>query len=143
MEPIGTTGLCTLAYYGAGCRPNEGRYRGVLSRAMEYMLSRQQPNGDYKDNDLIGGYNRPIALQAYAEAAIASGSDEYLSFVQRGVDFLAAIQAKKGGWRYRVVDNANDTSVVSWVLFASKAAQKAGVKRAAVHLRGRRHRAVG
>ena len=128
MEPIGTTALCTLTYFGAGCSPNEGRYRGVLARAMEYMLSRQQANGDYTPNDLIGGYNRPLALQAYAEAAIASGSDELLPFIQRGVDFLACIQAKKGGWRYRVVDNANDTSVVSWVLFASKAAEKAGVK---------------
>ncbi len=52
-------------------------------------------------------------------------SQEYLPFVQRGVDFLANIQADKAGWRYRVVDNANDTSVVAWVLFASKAAEKA------------------
>ena len=126
MDPCGMTALCTLAYFGAGCGPSKGRYRGVVSRAMEYLLSRQMPNGDYAENDLIGGYNRPIVLQAYAEAEMASIEDpQYLPFVQRGVDFLASIQAEKGGWRYRVVDNANDTSVVAWVLFASKAAEKA------------------
>ncbi len=92
------------------------------------MLSRQQPDGDYSPNDLIGGYNRPIALQAFAEAAYSAGDPQYLPFVQRGVDFLTVIQAKKGGWRYRVVDNANDSSVVAWVLFAAKAATKAGAR---------------
>ncbi len=62
MDPVGTTALCTLAYFGAGCSPSGGRYRGVLARALEYLLSRQMPIGDYAANDLIGGYNRPIAL---------------------------------------------------------------------------------
>lgn len=125
-DPVGTTALCALAYFGAGCTPTKGRYRGVLARAMEYLLARQMANGDYEDNDLIGGYNRPLVLQAYSEAAMSSAeSQEYLPFVQRGVDFIANIQSDKGGWRYRVVDNANDTSVVAWVLFASKAAEKA------------------
>ena len=52
-------------------------------------------------------------------------SQEFLPFVQRGVDFLANIQADKGGWRYRVVDNANDTSVTAWVLFGAKHAEHA------------------
>lgn len=128
MEPIGMSSLCTLSFFGAGYVPYEGRYGGVLARAMEYMLSRQQPNGDYTANDLIGGYNRPIALQAYAEAYHVTQDPIYLPYVQRGVDFLAAIQAKKGGWRYRVVDNANDSSVVAWVLFAAKSAKRAGCK---------------
>jgi HEAT repeat protein len=128
FDPVGYSAMCTLAYFGAGCSPARGRYRGVVSRAMDYLLSRQMTNGDYADDDLIGGYNRPIALQAYAEAALASTAtdgQEYLPFVQRGVDFIASIQSEKAGWRYRVVDNANDTSVVAWVLFASRAAEKA------------------
>jgi HEAT repeat protein len=128
-EDIGTTSLCVLAYFGAGCGPTKGRYRGVLASAVEYLLTRQMANGDYFPNDLIGGYERPLALQAYAEASLAAVEDpQYLPFMQRGVDFLANIQADKGGWRYRVVDNANDTSVVAWVLFACKAAEKAHAK---------------
>jgi hypothetical protein len=126
MEDVGITSLCSLAFFGAGCGQAKGRYSGVLSRAMEYLLSRQMANGDYKKDDLIGGYNRPLALQAYAEAQLASVEDQtFLPYIQRGVDFIASIQAEKGGWRYRVVDNANDSSVVAWVLFASKAAEKA------------------
>ncbi len=128
MDPVGVTALCALAYYGAGCSPAAGRYRGVLSRAMEYLLSRQMADGDYAPNDLIGGYNRPLALQAYAEAYAATHDAGYVPFVQRGVDFLTCIQAAKGGWRYRVVDNANDSSVVAWVLFAAKSAEKAGAR---------------
>jgi hypothetical protein len=128
MESIGVTSLCTLAFFGAACEPGKGRYGGVLDRAMQFLLARQMPNGDYVPNDLIGGYNRPVALQAYAEAANVTRDPQYLPYVQRGVDFLACIQADKGGWRYRVVDNANDTSVVAWVLFGAKSAEKAGAR---------------
>lgn len=125
-EDVGTTSLCTLAYFGAGCGPSKGRYRGVLARAMDYLLSRQMADGDYLKNDLIGGYNRPLVLQAYSEASLASVENaEYGPYIQRGVDLIASIQSEKGGWRYRKVDNANDSSVVAWVLFASKAAEKA------------------
>jgi HEAT repeat protein len=126
FDCVGVSGLCTLAFFGAACEPGKGRYGGVLDRAMEYMLSRQLPLGDYVDNDLIGGYNRPIALQAYAEASNVTHDPQYLPFIQRGVDFLACIQAEKGGWRYRVVDNANDTSVTAWVLFGAQHAAHAG-----------------
>lgn len=128
MNDVGISSLCTLAFFGAACEPGKGRYAGVLERSMEYLLSRQMPSGDYQPNDLIGGYNRPLALQAYSEASAVTKDPEYAPFIQRGVDFLACIQASKGGWRYRVVDNANDTSVVAWVLFAAKGAEKAGAK---------------
>src|SRR5262249_21995841 len=96
----------------------------------EYLLARQMPNGDYEPNDLIGGYNRPLCLQAFSEASKATGyaDNEYTPFIQRGIDFIANIPADQGGWRYRVVDNANDSSVVAWVLFAAKAAESAHVK---------------
>ncbi len=126
FDCVGVSGLCVLAFFGAACEPEKGRYGGVLHRAMEYMLSRQLASGDYVANDLIGGYNRPLALQAYAEAANVTHDPQYKGYIQRGVDFMACIQAEKGGWRYRVVDNANDTSVVAWVLFGAKSAQKAG-----------------
>lgn len=128
MDPVGISSLCTLAFFGSACEPEKGRYGGVLARAMDYLLSRQMPNGDYAPNDLIGGYNRPVTLQAYAEAANVTHDPQYLPFVQRGADFLACIQASKGGWRYRVVDNANDTSVVAWVLFGAKSAETAGAR---------------
>ena len=128
MDPVGVSSLCTLAFFGAGCTPVRGRYRSVVARAVEYTLSRQLPVGDYASNDLIGGYNRPLALQTLSEAAIATKDETFVPFVQRGVDFLASIQAEKAGWRYRVVDNANDTSVVSWVLFGAKSAEKAGAR---------------
>ncbi len=128
MDPVGMSSLCSNAFFGAGCSPIKGRYRSVLARAVEYILSRQMPIGDYAHNDLIGGYNRPLALQAYGEAHAATKDPTFVPFIQRGVDFLTAIQADKAGWRYRVVDNANDSSVVSWVLFGAKSAEKSGAR---------------
>ena len=116
-DPTGRTGLCILAFLGAGYSPESGKFKVAIRRGLDYLT-----------NDLIGGYNRPIALQAYAEACTLTKDPRYVPFVQRGVDFLSQIQNSIGGWRYRVDVETSDSSVASWMLFSMKAAQKAGVE---------------
>ncbi len=128
LDPSGTTALALLAYFGAGYNPESGKFKDVISRALEYLLARLQVNGDFLTNDLIGGYNRPIGVQAFAEAAIMTQESEYGWAAQRGADFLTTIQNSLGGWRYRVVIETTDTSCMSWNLFALKSAEKAGLR---------------
>ena len=128
FDPVGTTALGALAFMGAGYTPTEGKYKGVLARALEYLLARQQANGNFLSNDLVGGYHRPIGTQAFAEAYVIGGRQEFGWACQRGIDFLTTIQNKLGGWRYRVKIQTTDTSCMSWNLFAAKAAAKAGLE---------------
>ncbi len=128
FDPVGTTALGALAFMGAGYSPTEGKYKDVLARALEYLLARQQANGNFLSNDLVGGYHRPVGTQAFAEAYVLGGREEFGWACQRGIDFLTTIQNKLGGWRYRVKIETTDTSCMSWNLFAAKAAQKAGLE---------------
>jgi hypothetical protein len=125
-DPVSRTALGALAFLGAGYSPESGKFKTAIRRAMEHLMARQQACGDYLTNDLIGGYNRPVCLQAYAEAAALTHDPVYLPFVQRGADFLMQIQNSIGGWRYRVDVETSDSSVAAWMLFAMKAAEKAG-----------------
>jgi HEAT repeat protein len=127
-DPVSRTALSILAFLGAGYTPEGGKYSCTLRRGLEYLMARQQAKGDYQTNDLIGGYNRPLALQAYAEAAALTHDPRLLPFVQRGADFLTQIQNSIGGWRYRVDVETSDSSVAAWMLFALKAAEKAGAE---------------
>jgi len=127
FDPSGTTALSCLAFFGAGYVPEGGKYRHVVGRAMEYLLARMQANGNFLSNDLVGGYNRPIGAQAFAEAYLLTGSEEYGWYAQRGIDFLTTIQNRLGGWRYRVKIETTDTSCMSWNLFALKTGEKGGL----------------
>ncbi len=127
-DPSGRTGIAVLAFLGAGYTSDSGKFKTAIRRGLEYLMARQQVHGDYLTNDLIGGYNRPIALQAYAEGYTATHDPRYLPFVVKGVDFLTQIQNSIGGWRYRVEVQTSDSSVAAWMLFAMKGAEKAGVE---------------
>jgi HEAT repeat protein len=128
LDPIGTTALTVLAFLGAGYSPLEGKYKDAIARGLEYVMARQMVDGDYLKNDLIGGYNRPIALIALAEAYNITRDPRYRPPVQAGSDFISAIQNSLGGWRYRVVIETTDTSCCSWNAFALMTARKSGLK---------------
>ncbi|MEN8148511.1 MAG: HEAT repeat domain-containing protein [Planctomycetota bacterium] len=128
FDPTGTTALGCLAFFGAWYNPEHGKYKHVVGRAMEYLLARMQANGNFLSNDLVGGYNRPVGAQAFAEAAQLTDSDEFRWYAQRGIDFLTTIQNRLGGWRYRVKIETTDTSCMSWNLFALKTGEKAGLE---------------
>jgi hypothetical protein len=127
MDSSGTTALAVLAFTGAGYGPERGKYKHVVRRALEYLMARQQANGNFLTNDLIGGYHRPLGAQAFAEAYILTGDENYAWHSQVSLDFLTTIQNKLGAWRYRVIIQTTDTSCMSWNLFALKTGEKAGL----------------
>jgi hypothetical protein len=128
FDPVGTTALGVLAFLGAGYSPDEGKYKEVIAQALEYLMARQQANGNFLSNDLVGGYHRPVGAQAFAEAYALSGDERMGWHCQRSVDFLLTIQNRLGGWRYRVNIETTDTSCMSWNLFALKSAKRAGLE---------------
>ncbi len=128
LDPSGTTALAVLAFLGAGYSPAEGKYKDVIQRALDYLEARQQANGDFLTNDLVGGYDRPLGVQAFAEAYMLTRNPRYAWCAQRGIDLLTTIQNQLGGWRYRIPIQTTDTSCMSWNLFALKSGEKAGLE---------------
>jgi hypothetical protein len=127
---VGVTGLAVLAFLGYGDTMNEGEYKDVINRAIQWLRSQQQESG------LVGDeiakefmYSHAIATVALAEAMYTSKSPVLRSNVQRAATFITKAQNPYAGWRYSSLpDGNNDSSVTGWMVFALAAAQDAGVK---------------
>ncbi|MCK6460491.1 MAG: HEAT repeat domain-containing protein [Planctomycetes bacterium] len=126
---IGMTGISLLAFYGAGYRPDQGPYKDTVLRAQVYTAARQWPDGDFGgQEDLIGGYTRPIATIAVAEAYGTTQDPEYLERARRSVAHIIRIQYDDAGWRYRLGGQfPGDTSVTGWNAWAIATGKKFGV----------------
>ncbi|MGH7163421.1 MAG: HEAT repeat domain-containing protein, partial [Planctomycetota bacterium] len=126
---LGMTGISLLAFYGAGYRPDQGRYKDNVLRAQVYCAARQWADGDFGgQGDLIGGYTRPIATIALAEAYGTAADPEYLERAARSVAQIIRIQYPDAGWRYRLSGQfPGDTSVTGWNAWAIATARKFGV----------------
>jgi len=126
---IGMTGISLLAFYGAGYRPNQGPYKDTVLRAQVYTAARQWADGDFGgQEDLIGGYTRPIATIALAEAYGTTQDPEYLERARRSAAHIIRIQYDDAGWRYRLGGQfPGDTSVTGWNAWAIATARKFGI----------------
>ncbi|MDH3591457.1 MAG: HEAT repeat domain-containing protein, partial [Planctomycetota bacterium] len=126
---VGMSGIALLAFYGAGYNPNKGRYKDTVLRGQIYMAVRQWGNGDFGgQRDLIGGYTRPIATIALAEAFGTTQDKEYYERTWRSVSHLVRIQYADAGWRYRLGGQyPGDTSVTGWNAWAIATARKFGI----------------
>ncbi|MHC4957673.1 MAG: HEAT repeat domain-containing protein [Planctomycetota bacterium] len=135
---VGMTGIAVLAFYGAGYRPTDGRYKDTVLRAQIYCAARQWADGDFGgQGDLIGGYTRPIAAIAVAEAYGTTKDPEYLERARRSVAHIIRIQYDDAGWRYRLGGQApGDTSVTGWNAWAIATAKKFGIPVDAMGLEG-------
>ncbi len=129
------TGLALLAFLGAGHTETIGKYKANVSRAVAYLVSRQQANGAIGENNgagsgwaVGGGYNHMIAGLALAEAYGMSKNSRTGSAAQKAVDYTCNVHQIKGsGWRYKP-GAAADVSVTGWGAMQLKSARIAGLK---------------
>jgi hypothetical protein len=126
---VGMSGIALLAFYGAGYRPDEGRYKDTVLRAQVFCAARQWGDGDFGgQGDLIGGYTRPIATIALAEAYGTTADKEYLERTWLSASHIVRIQYEDAGWRYRLGGQfPGDTSVTGWNAWALATARKFGI----------------
>lgn len=127
---VGLTGLCVLAFLGAGSTPSDGRWREQVAAGVDWLRASQDESG------LFGGevgnptlYNQAIATLALCEAYRLSGRSIALKKpAQRAVGVLVRARNPYGAWRYRLDPNGdNDTSITGWMVFALKSARAGGL----------------
>ena len=152
----GVTSLCVLSFLAHGHVPNEGRYGKQLRRAIDYIVSCQQPNGLLV---LIGpsgklgprgstSLPKAVGVSTAYNHAIASLtlSEVYgMTSVEHATELKPIIEASlkttllmqrwpkdreidKGGWRYvqSYSDVNSDLSLTGWYLMALRSAKNAG-----------------
>ena len=129
------TGLALLSYLGAGYTHLDGKYRGEVSRGIDWLVRHQKPDGDL----FTGGtkyawfYSHGIAAIALCEAYGMTRDPQLRAPARKAIEFIVNTQhPTRGGWRYEVDPQTGrstetDTSVSGWMLMALKSAQMAGL----------------
>lgn len=128
MDP-GITGLCLLAFLGAGYTDRDGPYQDTVARGMRWLLRMQQPDGGFSITDTLAGYNDSVAVLALAEFYELTGDPDVRPALEAAVQRLVRSQQPLGGWDYsrRGDTGRNDTSITGWAVQALQAARAGGV----------------
>ncbi|MBS0205122.1 MAG: hypothetical protein JSS49_19635 [Planctomycetes bacterium] len=130
----GITGLAVLAFLGAGYTHDEGPYKEVVLRAINWLITQQKSANGY-----LGGpatrydsmYCHAMATAALAEAqAMQTDPDAVPGLreaIRNGVRLICSMQNDDGGWRYGK-GGKSDLSMTGWQLTALWSASHAGVR---------------
>ncbi|MCY3022569.1 MAG: terpene cyclase/mutase family protein [Planctomycetota bacterium] len=135
----GVTGLVILAYLGEGETwmpdPTTGKkpdFADTVFKGVRFLLNSQDAaTGRFGPGEGAPYfmYNQGMATLAMCEAAGMSGDEHLRASAQKGLDFIVATQAAKGGWNYRgLPEGESDTSVSAWQVQALYAGREAGLK---------------
>lgn len=127
------TGLCLLAFQGAGYTHLQHQYSNVVSNGLRAMLAMQQPDGNlYRREDAVSDqnvafYSHGIAALALCEAFGMTGDESLRKPAQAAINYIVNTQHKdRGGWRYQP-QVSSDTSVSGWMMMALKSGELAGL----------------
>ena len=128
------TGLCLLAFQGAGYTHRQHQYADTVSRGLKFMLDNQRTNGDLyrSENELsnrnVALYSHGIASLALCEAYGMTQDPELKEPAQAALNYIINTQHRqRGGWRYTPQISA-DTSVTGWMMMALKSGQLSGLE---------------
>lgn len=125
----GLTGLCLLAFVGAGYTDRYGPYPHVVTRAVDALLRAQNERGGFSRTPGMAGYNDSVATFALAEYQARVRDERLEEPLRRAAAHLAATQQARGGWDYvpSAKSGRNDTSITAWVVQALAACAAAEV----------------
>ncbi|TVQ01652.1 MAG: hypothetical protein EA381_04695 [Planctomycetaceae bacterium] len=128
------TGLCLLAFQGAGYTHQQHRYANVVDRGLKALISMQAPDGNlYRSENpasdqSVAFYSHGIAALALCEAFGMSRDETLRDAAQKSIDYIVLTQHRqRGGWRYQP-QVSSDTSVSGWMMMALKSGELAGLR---------------
>ncbi len=126
---VGLTGLCALAFLGAGQVPGpDGPYGRNLERALGYLMAQQRFDGAIGPRGDKFIYNHGIATFALCEAYSFTRDARYLKSVLAALNFSEVSQQAGGGWDYSDTRTGrNDLSITGWQVMAIRTAQIAEI----------------
>src|SRR5262249_18736226 len=128
---VAITSLAGLAFLAGGHQPGRGKYGKVVSRAVEYILSKEDRHAvpGFLSNpraNLHGPmYNHGFATLFLAEVhgmmPTRKMKDEVKETLERAVQLIIKSQNQDGGWRYRPQPFDADISVTICQIMALRA----------------------
>jgi hypothetical protein len=133
---VAITSLCGLAFMAGGHQPGRGRHGQVVTRALQYVLSREDRNTPGFLTQGRQGFHGPMYGHGFATLFLAEAYGMVSNKELRGrvkdtlknaVHVIIRSQNIEGGWRYKPGDRDADISVTICQIMALRAARNAGV----------------
>lgn len=131
---VAVTALVGMAFLSDGHLPNRGRYGRNVSRAIDFLVSRSQPNGlIYDDESASYGpmYGHGFSTLFLAEVYGTTQDDRVRKVLAAAVKLIVESQNtqgdSKGGWRYQPDSTDADISVTVSQVMALRAARNCGI----------------
>jgi hypothetical protein len=135
-DSTAATSLAVMSFMASGHVPGEGPYGRQLSRGIDWVISKQKPNGMLVFERGHGPmYSHGISTLMLAEVAGMVGKERGKP-VRRALEkairlILDSQDVRKngrdtGGWRYNPTSTDSDLSVTGWQLLALRAAKNIG-----------------
>jgi hypothetical protein len=138
QENTAVTGLCTMAFMAKGYTPGAGPYGDNLNRAIDYVLSKQDPKTGLIQANLGHGpmYEHGISTLMLSEVSgmVDPRRQEKIDVaLPKAVKLILTAQTVKrtaplqqGGWRYQSNASDSDISVTGWCLMTLRSARNNG-----------------
>ncbi|OGF46382.1 MAG: hypothetical protein A2452_00875 [Candidatus Firestonebacteria bacterium RIFOXYC2_FULL_39_67] len=126
----GISGLCTLAFLGAGYRVDSPhKYAKTLRNAVSYLVNQQDESGGIGTPNKNSMYTHFIDMIALSEAYSVGGASGIKTNVQKATEFVLNAQGNnlEKAWRYGSASTDADLSVTGWGIMALKDAYYAGI----------------
>lgn len=127
VHHVGVTALGILAFLASGHVPERGPYGKVVTRAVDFLLSRVQHDG-FIQADQTRMYSHAFATLALAEVYGMSKDPRLRRHLQSAVELTVKCQNETGGWRYAPFGVDSDMSVTVCQLVALRAAMNVGLR---------------
>ncbi len=134
---LAVVGLGGLAFLAGGHQPGRGAYGQVVSRALRFILSKEQTNPVgflFNPTGIQHGpmYSHGFATMFLAESHGTIGDRDLRRRVRdtlgKAVKVILNAQNNEGGWRYQPQKETADISVTVCQIMALRAARNAGVE---------------
>jgi hypothetical protein len=134
---VAIVGLAGLAFLAGGHQPGRGPYGKNVTRALQYVLGKEQVSPHGFLHNQFGSQHGPMYGHGFATMFLAEShgtiTDRDLrrrvrDTLGRAVKVIVDSQNKEGGWRYQPVPEHADMSVTVCQIMALRAARNAGVE---------------
>jgi hypothetical protein len=124
-EP-GVVGLCVAAFLAHGEDPKNGPHAKVISRGVEYIISKQNSTNGYIGSSM---YNHAFATKALAESYGVVDNPKLANALKEAIELIVSSQKRNrfGAWRYTPESRDADTTVTGCQLVSLFAARNAGM----------------
>ena len=128
---VAVTALAGMAFLSSGSTPGRGKYGAKVQQAVDFLLSRFQPNGFiYRRGEhrrTFGPmYDHGFATLFLAEVYGMTRNPQVRNSLERAVRLIVNSQNKEGGWRYEPDSKDADLSVTICEMMALRAARNSG-----------------